>query len=110
MEWQRSDHRHYLYVDECVVTLITCGFLLSDALYFTSSFLSLLTSLSPLPLPLQLFPILVQSLDSSEVELKVSTLEGLTVVTQDAPSVITSHVPTLIPKLLELAKCPDTMV
>lgn len=106
MEWQRSDHRHLL----CVVTLITCVFLLSDALVLFFFLPLPPTPLSPLPLPLQLLPILIQSLDSSEVELKVSTLEGLTAVTQDAPSVITSHVPTLIPKLLELAKCPDTMV
>ena len=117
--------------------LITCIFLLSWALllspsslyYFLflpsphSSFHLLLSSSSPpttlnslysfsssLPLPLQLLPILMESLDRGEAELKVSTLEGLMAVTEDAPTIITSHVPTLIPKLLELAKCPDTMV
>ena len=117
--------------------LITCIFLLSWALllspsslyYFLflpsphSSFHLLLSSSSPpttlnslysfsssLSLPLQLLPILMESLDRGEAELKVSTLEGLMAVTEDAPTIITSHVPTLIPKLLELAKCPDTMV
>ena len=71
---------------------------------------SLYSFSSSLSLPLQLLPILMESLDRGEAELKVSTLEGLMAVTEDAPTIITSHVPTLIPKLLELAKCPDTMV
>ena len=71
---------------------------------------SLYSFSSSLPLPLQLLPILMESLDRGEAELKVSTLEGLMAVTEDAPTIITSHVPALIPKLLELAKCPDTMV
>lgn len=59
---------------------------------------------------MQLLPLLLESLQCSEAGLRVSTLEGLLSLIHDAPQVISEHVPTLVPRLLELARAPESMV
>jgi DNA repair/transcription protein MET18/MMS19 len=61
-------------------------------------------------LPL-LHPLLLESLNSEEPGLSQSTLEGLHTILQNAASAsaMTDHLPSLVPRLLELASRPDSM-
>lgn len=58
----------------------------------------------------QLLPLLLESLGSEDTALRQSTLEGLHPLIQDAPGVVSDHMPSLIPRLLLLATVPDSMV
>ncbi len=58
----------------------------------------------------QLLPLLLKSLSSSEVGLKVSTLQGLLSLIQDTPLSVAEHTPTLVPRLLALAQDKASMV
>ena len=60
--------------------------------------------------PSQLLPLLLESLQCNEAGLRVSTLEGLLSLLHDAPQVVSEHVPSLVPRLLELARAPESMV
>ena len=62
-----------------------------------------------LPLP-QLLPLLLESLAAEDAGLKQSTLDGLYSLVQDTPSAVCDHVPTILPRLLSLARAPDSMV
>ena len=67
----------------------------------------LVAHLPPLP---QLLPLLLESLACEEGGLRVSTLEGLLSLIHDVPHIISEHVPSLVPRLLDLARAPDSMV
>ena len=58
----------------------------------------------------QLLPLLITSLECPDEGLQVSTLDGVYALIFDAPDVMASYVPTLIPKLLHLAQQAPTMV
>ena len=58
----------------------------------------------------QLLPLLLASLGSEDAGLSHSTLEGLLPLIQDAPSAVSDHVNTLIPRVLALASTADSMV
>ncbi len=65
---------------------------------------------------MKLIPLLVESLKETEASLdegesvQVSTLEALHSLLQDAPQPIVEHVPSLLPRLLELTRTAGTMV
>lgn len=59
---------------------------------------------------LQLHPLLMESLNSDEAGLSLSTLTGLQAIMTVTPSSISDHVPTLIPRLLALVTRSDSMV
>ena len=58
----------------------------------------------------QLLPLLLESLDTEDTGLCLSTLEGLHSLVEATPTAVTDHVPTLVPRLLKLAKVPESMV
>ena len=58
----------------------------------------------------QLLPLLLESLSSDEIGLKVSTLQGLLSLIEDTPQSVIEHVPTLVPRLLTLARDKASMV
>jgi hypothetical protein len=47
---------------------------------------------------------------SEDVGLKVSTLNGIDSLITDTPQSVIEHVPALVPRLLQLAKDPTSMV
>ena len=52
----------------------------------------------------------MESLNSDEAGLSLSTLTGLQAIMTVTPSSISDHVPTLIPRLLALVTRSDSMV
>ncbi|XP_069139369.1 MMS19 nucleotide excision repair protein homolog [Argopecten irradians] len=62
--------------------------------------------LSELP---PLFPLLVHSLQSDDLDLQLSTTTILCDLTHDAPDLISKHVDTLLPHLLQLCTQPSSM-
>ena len=59
----------------------------------------------------QVLPLLIESLQcSSNEDLIAATLEGVCALVMDTPTSICSYVPSLIPKLLQLAKMGKIMV
>lgn len=58
----------------------------------------------------QLLPLLITLLQCPDEGLQLSTLDGVYALIFDAPDVMASYVPTLIPKLLHLAQQAPTMV
>ncbi|OWF55073.1 MMS19 nucleotide excision repair protein homolog [Mizuhopecten yessoensis] len=62
--------------------------------------------LSELP---PLFPLMVHSLLCDDLDLQLSTMTILCDLTHDAPDVISKHVDTLVPQLLQLCTHPSSM-
>ncbi|XP_060063604.1 MMS19 nucleotide excision repair protein homolog [Ylistrum balloti] len=62
--------------------------------------------LSELP---PLFPLMVHSLLCDDLDLQLSTMTILCDLTQDAPDVISKHVDSLVPQLLQLCTHPSSM-
>jgi len=58
----------------------------------------------------QLLPLLITSLECPDDGLQLSTLDGIYALIFDAPDVMSSYIPTLVPKLLHLAQQAVTMV
>jgi len=58
----------------------------------------------------QLLPLLITSLECPDEGLQLSTLDGIYALIFDAPDIIASYIPTLVPKLLQLAQQAPTMV
>ncbi|CAC5420977.1 MET18 [Mytilus coruscus] len=56
-----------------------------------------------------LFPLMVHSLLSDDLELQTSTMDTLYDLTHDAPEVVAKHIDSLIPQLLKLAKEQTSM-
>ncbi|XP_052102418.1 MMS19 nucleotide excision repair protein homolog isoform X1 [Mytilus californianus] len=56
-----------------------------------------------------LFPLMVHSLLSDDLELQTSTMDTLYDLTHDAPEVVAKHIDSLIPQLLKLAKAQTSM-
>ncbi|XP_063434209.1 MMS19 nucleotide excision repair protein homolog [Mytilus trossulus] len=56
-----------------------------------------------------LFPLMVHSLLSDDLELQTSTMDTLYDLTHDAPEVVAKHIDSLVPQLLKLAKEQTSM-
>ena len=61
---------------------------------------------------LQLHPLLLESLNTDDTGLSQSTLDGLHTILQTSATatLMSDHVPSLVPRLLALASRPDSMV
>ena len=59
---------------------------------------------------MQLLPLLITSLDCPDEALQLSTMDGIYALIFDAPDVMATYIPTVIPKLLHLAQQAVTMV
>ena len=57
-----------------------------------------------------LLPLLLQSLDLQDAEVKAATIETLTVVSQESPAAVEDHISSLVNRLLKAAADPKTNV
>ena len=59
---------------------------------------------------LQLLPLLLASLDCPQPQLLLTALEALLALLQEAAQAVVEHVPSLLSRLLELSRYPESMV
>ena len=57
-----------------------------------------------------LLPLLLQSLDLEDLEVKAATMETLTLVSQESPAAIEGHISSLVNRLLKAAADPKTNI
>lgn len=57
-----------------------------------------------------LLPLLLQSLDLQDPEVKAATIETLTVVSQESPAAVEGHISSLVNRLLKAAADPKTNI
>ena len=57
-----------------------------------------------------LLPLLLQSLDLQDPEVKAATIETLTIVSQESPAAVEGHVSSLVNRLLKAAADPKTNI
>lgn len=57
-----------------------------------------------------LLPLLLQSLDLQDPEVKAATIETLTVVSQESPAAVEGHIASLVNRLLKAAADPKTNI